>query len=433
MKRLTKRLLSVILSTTLLFSLGGCSDSRVKEKDNPFQGIDSDIITFEAALTPKKLTPFSSEFVAGLNRYGFDVLLKMYDGENIAISPASLQLALLMTAIGAEGNTRDEMMSALRMSGISEDEILSSVAQLMWRANRNGMETSNSLWLQDDYNFAKEYVSHCNENFMADLYNVDFVDDPSGAEELMNAWVNHKTHGKIPEILKNDVSSLTRLVLINALYFLGEWETSFDKDQTFDEVFHGSNGDTTVPFMHARWTVRYTEGNTFQLILLPFRGDEGETGPYAMTFILPKKGYAPEDVSEEISETGIESLLSSASEKEVIISLPKFEFEFQSSMIQTMQALGMNEAFTMNAQFANMLESNKNDLYVSEIMHKTYIRVNEEGAEAAAATAVVMDIKAAPNDDPEQTIVFYADRPFLFAICDTTDGTILFTGITANL
>ena len=419
MRKHVKTFLSLLLITSLLIASSACSNFSLLPKTDPSGRIDGDIIAYEAVLSPKEIKPFSSTFTSGLNRYGFDVLLDLYNGENIAVSPASLELALLMTAMGASGKTKDEMIDVLRMTGLSDEEIRSSVAQLMWRTNNNGMEAAYSLWMQKDYGFGKPFLDICTGDFMADLYNVDYKTDYEGARDAINAWANDKTHGKIPEIISDEVTYDTRLVLVNALYFLGEWETSFDKDATYDDTFHGANGDAEVPFMHAEWEVRYYEGRTFQLIILPFRGDEGQSGPFAMSFILPKEGNSPEASAAKLSETGFETAVALARSTEVIISLPKFEFDYGISVKKTMQNLGMIDAFTDEAMFDQMLESGNQDLLISDIVHKTYIRVDEEGAEAAAVTAVVMDAMAMPNEEPEKVIIFNADRPFLFSIYDT--------------
>ncbi len=428
-----KTILSLILISSLLLAMAGCSGFSTKNKTDPSNDRKGDVKSYEAVLSPKEIKPFSDEFTSGINRYGFDVLLDLYDGENIAVSPASLELALLMTAMGATGKTKEEMIDALRMTGLPDEEIRSSAAQLMWRANNNGMEAANSLWLLKDFGFSGDFLNICNGDFMADLYEVDYRNDHEGAIEVINAWANDKTHGKIPKIINNEISNETKFVIVNALYFLGEWETAFRKDLTYDEVFHGVKGDAEVPFMHATREVRYYEGRTFQLIILPFRGDEGQSGPFAMSFILPKEGSSPEEAAAELSETGFETAVGLSSKTEVIISLPKFEFDYGTLMNDTMWTLGMKDAFTDTSMFDLILESGEPRLKITNIIHKTYIRIDEEGAEAAAVTAMVMDALAMPNEEPEKIIVFDADRPFLFAIYDTTDGTVLFTGVTANL
>ena len=267
---------------------------------------------------------------------------------------------------------------------------------------------------------------------MADLFTVDYIKDTAGATTDINNWAKTKTHGKIEKILNDELSDMPRLVLVNALYFLGEWVMPFEANSTHDDVFHGKSGNRVVPFMHANMDIRYYEGETFQLIILPFRGDDKKSGPFAMSFILPNEDSSPEEVIEELSVIGFESAVAKAADSNVRVSLPKFEFDYGISMVETMKHLGMAEAFTNAAQFSDMLENDRDDLYVEDIVHKTYIRVDEKGAEAAAVTAVIMIAKSA--EEPERkTIRFNADRPFLFAIYDMTDGTILFTGITANL
>ncbi|MDD3958904.1 MAG: serpin family protein [Oscillospiraceae bacterium] len=421
MNKQLKKIISCLLACAFLISLFGCSDYKRSVKKS-----------YEAKLSPRKITPFSCTFTAGINKYGFDVLSDLYSGDNIAVSPASLQLALLMTAMGASGTTKDEMIDALRMTGLSDEELKSSAGQLMWRINGNGMEAANSLWLQDGYGFSEDYLDICSEDFMADLFTVDYKNDTAGAVKDINNWAKAKTHGKIKEVLNDELSGMTRLVLVNALYFLGEWAMPFEANATHDDVFHGESGTQVVPFMHANMDIRYYEGETFQLIILPFRGDDKKSGPFAMSFILPNEDSSPEEVAKELSGTGFESAVAKAVNSNVRVSLPKFEFEYGISMVETMQHLGMGEAFTNSAQFGNMLENDRDDLYVEDIVHKTYIRVDEEGAEAAAVTAVIMNAKSAIKPERE-TILFNADRPFLFAIYDTTDGTVLFTGVTANL
>ena len=432
MNKQLKNLLSCILVLGLLISLAGCSNLPIMRETDPSNGNKGEMKAYEAVLSPREITPFNEKFTSGLNRYGFDVLLDLYDGENIAVSPASLELALLMTAMGSTDTTKAEMLSALQMTGLSDEEIRSSVSQLMWRTNNNGMEAANSLWLQNDFGFAEKYLGICTEDFMADLYTVDYISDAAGATGRINEWADEKTHGKIPKILENELSDMTRLVLVNALYFLGDWVSPFTAEDTYDATFHGANGDAEVPFMHAQWHILYYEGISFQLIILPFLGDDDQNGPFAMSFILPKESSTPEDAAKELSAIGFESAVSRASEAKVRISLPKFEFDYGTSVVETMKQLGMIEAFSDQAKFDEMTGGN-NDLFVSDIVHKTYVRVDEEGAEAAAVTAVVVDVTAMPSEDPEEVIDFNADRPFLFAIYDTTDNTVLFTGVAANL
>ena len=172
---------------------------------------------------------------------------------------------------------------------------------------------------------------------MADLFTVDYTADAAGATERINEWAEDKTHGKIEKILDEDLDESNRLVLVNALYFLGDWVTPFEANNTWDDTFYGESGDAEVPFMHSEWNVAYYEGKTFQLIILPFLGDDGQAGPFAMSFILPKADSSPEDVAEELAGDGFEALVKKAQSIKVEISLPKFEFEYGTSMVDTMK------------------------------------------------------------------------------------------------
>lgn len=198
----------------------------------------------------------------GLNQYDWAAAADLYSDENLAISPASLELALLMTRTGAIGETSDEMKAALSMTDLSDEEILSACRRLMWRANTNGMEAANSLWMQKDSAFADSFISTSAESFMADAFGVDFFADAAGATDAINAWASDKTHSKIPEMNPEPLPADTRFVLINALYFLGDWE-------------------------------------------IPFKGsDDKADSPYSMAFILPAEGTEITAVMDELSEMG---------------------------------------------------------------------------------------------------------------------------------
>jgi serpin B len=323
------------------------------------------------------------------------------------------------------------MKDALSMTDLSDEEILDACRQLMWRANTNGMEAANSLWMQKDYAFADSFIRACAESFMADAFAVDFLTDAAGATDAVNAWASDKTHGKIPEMNPEPLPTDTRLVLINALYFLGKWEIPFTSENSYDQVFHGSKEDADAEFMHDTHNMLYGETDTYQMISMPFKGsDDKADSPYSMAFILPAQGQDITGIMDELSEKGFSAAISGLSDEKVQLALPKFEFTFETSMVNTMQNLGMNLAFEDSAQFDGMTGS-ENDLYISDILHKCYIRVDEEGAEAAAVTEVIMVETAIQVDDNLKT--FTADRPFLFAIYDETDNTVLFLGAIANV
>lgn len=428
MKITTGKILSLILSSSIAFSLAGCDGSAAARKK--ITGNKSVASFHEAKLTKQDVTPFSAEFTDGINRYGFEVLGDLYSDTNISVSPASLELSLLMTSEGADNQTKEEILDALCMTGISNDEILQSVAQLMWRANRSGMKTANSLWAQKDYAFGQDFLDICNNHFMADLVMVDYENEAAGATDAINDWVNWKTNGKVPEVFDSPVSEETRMILINALYYLGEWYKPFLKEKTDDQTFYGTSGDREVPFVHDKRTANYTEGETYQLLSLPFKGDSIGPGPFAMAFILPKPDIDMQQVIDELTEAGFSAVITASKSPLVDISIPKFQFEFETSLAEIMQSRGMIQAFGEDADFSTMTDG-ENDLYLSDIIHKTYIRVDEKGAEAVAVSVVKHGEKSVTYEPPPE-VIFCADRPFIFAIYDTCDNAILFIGITAN-
>lgn len=431
MKKWFSILVTYALVASICISLSGCLEISFRNDSEPDENSSTKLESYEAVLSPREIEPFSTEFTSGMNRFGFQVLLDLYEEQSISVSPASLELAMLMTSMGATGNTKEEMMIALQMSEMSDEEIRSLVGQLMWRVNTNGMEAANALFPQKDYGFADAFLDICTTDFMADIYTLDYINEPVDSTKRINDWGDEKTHGKIPKILNQPLDSSTRLVLANALYFLGDWVTPFEANHTYDDTFFGAVGESTIPFMHAEQTVLYMEGETYQMIILPFLGDDGMTGPFAMSFMLPKNKNTPEDVARELSESDFADAIANARDTLVRISLPKFEFEYETSMVETMKRLGMEDAFNDSARFDKMTDG-PNGLFISDILHKTYVRIDEEGAEAAAITTVIMAETAMPID-PEQPVIFNADSPFLFSIFDTTDGTILFTGITATI
>lgn len=423
MKKTLLKTVSAVLMAVLLLSTAACTAGN---------GTARDTVSYKAALTAQTISPFPEEFVAAMNQYGWKAASNLYSGENLAISPASLELAILMTRTGALGDTAEEMKDALSMSSLTDEEILLACKQLMWRANTNGMEAANSIWMQKDYTFSEYFIKACTDKFMADAFAVNFLTDAAGATDSINKWASEKTHGKIPEMNPDPLPTDTRLVLINALYFLGDWEVPFLAASSYDDIFHGSKSEATVPFMHDKRDMLYTESPAYQMISMPFKGSkDSQDSPYSMAFILPAEGQDFTAVMDTLADEGFSAAAAELSIEKVQLALPKFEFTFDASMVQTMKDLGMQLAFDgENAQFDGMTGSD-NGLYITDILHKCYIRVDEKGAEAAAVTEVVVGETSMPVDEDLKS--FTADRPFLFAIYDETDNTILFLGAVGQL
>ena len=435
MKKYFSKIISVALMTTLLLTTAACT---VKSGRKTTDVTNGDVIkataSYKATLTAQKISAFPDAFVTGINHYGWTAASLLYNGENLALSPASLELAILMTRTGAAGATADEMKTALSMSALSDEDILASCKQLMWRANTNGMTASNSIWMHRDYSFSDTFIKSCTDNFMTDAFLVDFQKDAAGATDSINKWASDKTNGKIQNMNPEPLDTQTTLVLVNALYFLGDWEIPFTAGENYDQVFHGSQKDATVPFMHDKREMLYSETPSYQMISLPFTGSTAKSdSPYSMAFILPTDGKDVTAVMNDLAATGFASAAAELAGTKVKLALPKFEFTFDTSMLKTMQTLGMNLAFDSTpgkADFKGMTGS-YNQICISDILHKCYIRVDEKGAEAAAVSEPIMSSASASLDDGQKN--FTADRPFLFAIYDETDNTILFLGVVGQL
>jgi serpin B len=246
-----------------------------------------------------------------------------------------------------------------------------------------------------------------------------------GAMKDVNAWAREKTHGKIDSILSEEPSPDTRMIITNALYYLGDWELSFVANDTYDQEFFTPSAAATVPFMHSSWYVPYYENDQFSMITLAFKAEEKE-GKYAMAFLLPAESSSVQDLLASLTGAMFESALYSATDdKEVKISLPKFEFEYFAPLNKTLEALGMKQAFSPDdADFTGITDVER--LFISSVLHKCYVRIDELGAEAAAVTSVTMDATGMPIEEEKRE--FIANRPFLFAIYSLEDGAIAFVG-----
>lgn len=396
----------VFIALSLIFLLAACSPAKP--------------ISYRAVMERQPIQPVNEAFVSGVNSFGLKSAGMLYDkGQNLAISPVSLELALAMTRTGAAGNTSGEMAKALSLEGISDEDIKSACRSLMWRSNTGGMEAANSIWLDKEYPFSKDFIDTCTQDFMADAFELNIP----GAMDDINEWAKEKTHGKIEKIISQELDPLTKIVLCNALYYLGDWEVPFEAKDTHDGDFAAPGGIVTASFMNDERSVPYYKNDKLSMISLSFRGKENE-GRYAMAFLLPSEGSDVSSMLTSLDSGSFSEALAGLEDTQVKIKLPKFEYSFFTSLRDTLKALGMNEAFLDSADFSGMTGGD-NDLCVFDVLHKCYIRVDELGAEAAAVTAVMAGLMAMPPQDiPE----FYADRPFVFAIYSQEDGTIAFLG-----
>jgi serpin B len=280
----------------------------------------------------------------------------------------------------------------------------------------------NAIWGQKDYSFLPTFLDVLAENYGAGLRILDFISETEKSRVTINDWVSDQTEGRIKDLIpQGAIDALTRLVLTNAIYFNAAWEYPFDEDMTANGPFYLlDGGQVSVPMMKQTESFGYTEGEGYQAIELLYDGDE-----LSMVILLPTSGNF-ESFEEGLEVQQVSDIIGDLQFREVALTMPRFEFESEFSLKDTLEDMGMPTAFSGAADFSGMTGSP--DLSISEVIHKAFVSVDEEGTEAAAATAVIMGETAMPAEPAEVTI----DRPFIFLIRDIETGAILFVGRVVN-
>ena len=346
---------------------------------------------------------------------------------NLALSPFSAAVALGMTVNGALGRTRDEMLAVLAAEDTESldaglNALTSYVESLAGPVPdvedaEIALASANQLFGQADFAWEQPFLDTLARSFGAGLREVDYAGATENARAAINGWTAEQTHDRIPEIIPQGViDDLTRMVLVNALYFKAPWLVPFEVDATTDDEFHLGDGSTvTVPTMHG--DAGYGEGDGWRAAHLRYAG-----GTLAMTVVLPDEGREA-DLDTLLASGGLASLLV-VEGQEVDLSLPRWTFLAQAPLKDALDALGMTAAFDDSAaDFSAM--TTEADLVVTDVLQQVFIAVDEAGTEAAAATAVVAGVTSAPADPPQPLVV---DRPFVFVIHDVEHGTPLFLG-----
>jgi serpin B len=332
-----------------------------------------------------------------------------------------------MTYAGARATTADQMRQTLRLT-LDATQLHPMSASLMSNLNtREGysLSVANALWGQSDFDFRPEFLSLTKEFYSAGFHTADFKTDAPReiARKDINAWVEDKTQQKIKDLLAPGIlTAITRLVLVNAIYFKAAWLFPFEKALTKDADFTLSdNKKVKVPMMRQTKDFGYAETPDLQILKAPYVRD------LAMYILLPKKPAALAGIEAGLTSDKLKALFSSTVTKEVAVSLPRFKIEEKYELNSVLKSMGMPDAFDRDkADFSGMAALNPEErLYISKVIHKAFVDVDEKGTEAAAATAIVMEKLAMAQRKPAE---FKADHPFIFAICDNTTGSILFMG-----
>ena len=343
---------------------------------------------------------------------------------NIFFSPYSMDTAFAMAYEGARGRTAAEMG---KVFGFDKDHAAARAGvealakDVAAAAQGSEFVQANSFWAQQDFKFLPDYTKALQDSYGAEARSVNFKTDTENARKAVNSWTEEKTKGKIKDLFaEGALSPLTRLVLVNAVYFKGQWENAFPKALTSDANFTLTSGakiKTPLMTFSEDTDLEYGEAPGLQLLRLPYKG-----GSLAMLLALPKDKKNMSGLEKALTGDKLDSLRKALEKQKVKVYLPRFTFSSTFQLNSTLAGLGMPAAFTDAADFSGMDGSKR--LFIQKAVHKAFVEVNEEGTEAAAATGVAMGLKSMAFDIPE----FRADRPFLFFIEDTKTGVVLFMG-----
>lgn len=394
--------------------------------------------TRRAVITRPSLTPAitlspkgtarrdAREFARGNMAFAFDLYKQLSSsGGNLFFSPYSISTAMAMVYGGARGNTAGEIGRAMCFS-VDQEKLPPAFGE--WQAALNRIQeaghirlaVANSLWPQEGYSLLPEYLSLMKTHYGATITPVDFKGDPTGACGTINRWVEQKTENRIRDLVQPAMlADPTYLVLVNAIYFKGKWEREFTPNDTREAPFYISTSQPVIAsFMRQTASFRYTEAESLQIIELSYRGEE-----LSMLILLPKKADGYEELEQNLTAESLDAWREGLADQRLEVYLPKFRIERTFQLGRTLAAMGVHDAFVLGkADFAGM-DGRTDRLFIGGVIHKTYVDVNEEGTEAAAATAVGM-FSGMPVSPP----VFRADHPFLFLIQENRTGSILFMG-----
>lgn len=386
--------------------------------------------------TGKLFNRFNSiepKLVSADNDFGFKMFSKLNGDEqfkrNVFISPSSISLALSMTLNGAGSSTAKSMSKALGFDGMKLDEVNKGNANMMksleYGDPKVEISIANSLWLDKDFTFKKDFLNRTVRAYQADVETLNFT-DPDAAQKV-NGWVSKSTKGNIKEIVDPSMlNDLTAMLLVNAIYFNGKWTKPFKPESTSDMPFHlADKSSKQVRMMYDSDKYRYMENSEFQAISLPY-GDKR----FSLYVFLPSKKSSLDEFCKSLNSTNWRKWLSSMIEKEGDIKLPRFKMEYDASLKKILSQIGMADAFKQSADFTGM--SDVKPLFINEVVHKTFLEVDEQGTKAVASTVVILHAISSTVPTGTQPFEMIVDRPFFCAIVDNQSGLIMFMGAITN-
>lgn len=403
----------LLLLAFVLTSISSCQKNDVQPPSNNIIDLDEK----------------SARLIEADNEFGLEMFQKVRedsDEENIMISPLSISVALGMAYNGADGDTKTEMEEAMKLNGLTADEINASYKMLIEALQSLdedvNFEIANAIFYADIMGVKPAFLDVNKNVYDAEVERLDF-NSPSSVNTINN-WVAGKTNDKITQIIEQ-LNPLDRMVLLNAIYFNGTWSNEFDEEGTHELDFHKSDGTTIkVPMMNKLEKLDYTANSLFKAIKMPYGN-----GQYNMVVFLPETGRNSQDVIGELSATKWEKWMNEFEETDrVDITMPRFKFAFEAGLNDLLKKMGMQKVFI--PEVADFSKISDVELYISAVKHKSFIDVNETGTEAAAVTSITFTTTSIGNEPP--TVPFFVNKPFVFAITENDTDAILFIGEVQN-
>lgn len=401
-----KHLTSILLMFVLTFSITSCSNSPTDPSDR----------------TVRELTSVEKHLVESDNSFGLKLFREINKDEkdrNVFISPLSISMALGMTLNGANGATKQSMQNTLELAGLNDQQInenyKSLIDLLVGLDPKVNFQIANSIWYRNTVTFEQSFLDVNKNYFNAEVSGLDFTNPQS--INIINAWVENKTNSKIKQII-GSIDPMSVMFLINAIYFKGTWTYQFEKDKTRDDFFTLPDGSQKqCKMMVQAGDVSVFATDDFQAIDMPY-GDE----LYSMTVFLPTGQTDLDALIAMLTPENWNTWVSQFSPVEADLYFPKFKLDYEIKLNDVLIALGMENPFNPSqADFTRMYKNG--GIYIDNVKHKSFVEVNEEGTEAAAATVVEMRFTSVGDH-----LFLRVDRPFVFAIRENHSGTILFIG-----
>ncbi len=379
-------------------------------------------------------TESAADVVEANTRFAYDLYQTLssdyeYAEQNLFFSPYSISTAFTLTYEGAKGTTADEIRSVFHFPAddtVRQEGYANLISGLNSPDAAYSLSTANALWAEETYPFLPAYIETAQQYYAAEVRNMDFISAPEESRQTINGWVEDQTRDRIKNLIPaGAITPLTRLVITNAIYFKGTWVLQFDESETRPAEFRTEGGAYVTADMMQRTDVdaryAYAETADLQILRMPYEHESGKA--LSMLVLLPK-GDEITAAETALGTKGLEDAVASMETKQVEVFFPKFTLETTYSLPDTLKAMGMPTAFGMDADLSGM--DGTNMLFISDAIHKAFVDVNEEGTEAAAATAVGVSLSSAPVE--EIVPVFRADHPFVFMITDDETGNLLFMG-----